>query len=311
MPKKKLITHNGSFHADDIFAAAALILYLEKKNEAFSVQGGPASGWEIIRTRDEEIIKTGDYVFDVGGIYDEATNRFDHHQAEGAGQNPHGIEYSSLGLVWKKFGSEIAGGDKPAKVVEKRLCAPIDAWDNGQDLVKSAHEVGPYYLQSVFNAMLPTWKEQTEDIDEIFLKCVKLARTVLAREIIQAQDMAEAEEAIISAYQNSADQRIIILEKNYPFEYVLVNYPEPLFVVYPRKTGDSWGAKAVRKDFKSFESRKKFPSDWAGLRDAELAKISGVPDAMFCHRALFTAVAKSREGAIALAKQALQVESAK
>ena len=297
--KKKLITHNGSFHADDIFAAAALILYLEKNN--------PASGWEIIRTRDPEIIKTGDYVFDVGGIYDEEKNLFDHHQTGGAGSGSNGIEYSSLGLVGKKFGIKIAGGEKPAKIVEKRLVAPIDAWDNGQDLVVSKHKITPYYLQNIFFAMLPTWKENNDDLDKIFLKCVELARTVLAREIIQAQDMVEAEEKILDAYKNAADKRIIVLDKNYPFEYVLVNLPEPLFAVYPRKTGDSWGVKAVRKDMKNFENRKNFPESWAGLRDKELQKISGVSDAMFCHRALFTAVAKSKEGAIKLAQLAVKL----
>jgi len=44
---KKLITHNGSFHTDDVFACAALSLMLEKNNEKF----------EIIRTRDPEIIR--------------------------------------------------------------------------------------------------------------------------------------------------------------------------------------------------------------------------------------------------------------
>ncbi|PIZ87309.1 hypothetical protein COX93_01400, partial [Candidatus Nomurabacteria bacterium CG_4_10_14_0_2_um_filter_30_12] len=57
MNKIKLITHNGSFHSDDIFATATLSLLLEKRGESF----------EIIRTRDEEIIKNGDYIFDVGG----------------------------------------------------------------------------------------------------------------------------------------------------------------------------------------------------------------------------------------------------
>src|SRR3989344_9051780 len=171
--KKKLITHNGSFHADDIFAAATLAIMLEKNNESF----------EIIRTRDEAIIQTGYYVFDVGGIYDEEKNLFDHHQTGGAGSGSNGIEYSSLGLVWKKFGIKIAGGEKPAKIVEKRLVAPIDAWDNGQDLVVSKHKITPYYLQNIFFAMLPTWKENNDDLDKIFLKCVELARTVLAREI--------------------------------------------------------------------------------------------------------------------------------
>ena len=47
---KKLITHDGSFHSDDIFACATLCLVLEKKGEKF----------EIIRTRDEEILKLQD-----------------------------------------------------------------------------------------------------------------------------------------------------------------------------------------------------------------------------------------------------------
>ncbi len=113
--KLKLITHNGAFHTDDIFAAAALSMMFEKDGE----------NYEIIRSRDEEVIKTGDYVFDVGGIYDENTNRFDHHQVGGAGKGPFSIEYSSLGLVWKKFGEKISGSKKAATAKAKRTYIPL------------------------------------------------------------------------------------------------------------------------------------------------------------------------------------------
>ena len=105
---KKLITHNGSFHTDDIFAAAALSLMLEKKGDSF----------EIIRTHDPEAIEKGDYVFDVGGIYDEEKNRFDHHQKSFKEKRENDILYSSFGLVWKKYGLEISGSEKIAKIVE-------------------------------------------------------------------------------------------------------------------------------------------------------------------------------------------------
>lgn len=292
--KKKLITHNGAFHADDIFATAALQMMLDVRGEKY----------EVIRTRDEEIIKTGDYVYDVGGIYDREQNRFDHHQEGGAGQNKHGLEYSSLGLVWEKFGAEVAGGEKEAAIIEARLCAPIDAGDNGQDLVENKYDVGPYYIQSFFGAMVPNWKEEDKNIDEVFLQCVDFARQILTREVEQARAIIEAESAIIDAYQKAPDKRIIVLDKSYPFEYVLINFPEPLYAIYPRKMG-VWGAKTIRKDIKSFENRKDFPKAWAGLRDEELQKITGVPDAIFCHRALFMASAKSKEGAIALAKIAV------
>lgn len=304
---KKLITHNGSFHSDDIFACATLCLMLEKNNEKF----------EIIRTRDEEIIKAGDYVFDVGGIHDEATNRFDHHQQGGAGRqvlsNVEGkevaIEYAAFGLVWKKFGALVAGGEKTAEFISKRLTGPIDAWDNGMDLVQNKYEVTPYYIQHAFLSMVPTWREAEsgeKTNDEMFLKSVTLAKEILSREIIQAQDGILAEESVLEIYKSSENKKIIILDKSYPFAYALNNFPEPLFVVYPRSADNTWGVKALQQDPKTFVNRKDFPKSWAGLRHEELQKVSGVPDAVFCHRGLFMAVAKSKEGAIKLAELALK-----
>src|SRR3989338_8586955 len=113
---------------------------------------------------------------------------------------------------------------------------------------------------------------------------------------------------VVSIYKNTQDKRIIVLDKKYPFEYTLHNFPEPLFVVYPRENdegGDTWGVKSVREDPKTFKNRKNFPKSWAGLRDEDLEKASGVLDAVFCHSGLFMAVAKSKEGAIKLAKLAI------
>jgi uncharacterized UPF0160 family protein len=154
--------------------------------------------------------------------------------------------------------------------------------------------------------MSPTWKEEDIRIDDVFLKCVELAKNILAREIIQAEDALEAEAAILSAYNEAEDKRIIVLDKNYPFEHVLWAFPEPLFAVYPRKTGGTWGVKAIRKDPKSFNNRKNLPKLWAGLSDEEFVNVTGVADALFCHRALFLAGAKSKEGAIKLAHIAVE-----
>ena len=73
---KKIIvaTHNGSFHTDDVFAVASLSL-------AFSNEG-----LQVVRTRDQEVIKSADIVVDVGRIHDVDKNRFDHHQEGGAGK---------------------------------------------------------------------------------------------------------------------------------------------------------------------------------------------------------------------------------
>jgi uncharacterized UPF0160 family protein len=291
----KLITHNGSFHADDIFACATLCLMLEKKGEEF----------EIIRTRDPEIIKTGDYVFDIGYIYDEKANRFDHHQTGGAGGRDE-IDYSSFGLVWKKFGKEICEDQKVADILDKKLVAPVDAFDNGIDLVLNKFKISPYLIQHLFFSMRPTWREENLSKDKMFLKSVEIAKIILGREIVQIQDALLADKSIISVYKNSKDKRIIVLDNKYPFQIVLNDFPEPLFVIFPRNTTSDWGIEAMRNDPKTFINRKDIPKTWAGLRDEELQKISGVPDAIFCHRGLFMAVAKSKEGAIKLAQIAVE-----
>ncbi len=294
---KKLVTHDGSFHTDDIFAAAALAILLVRRDEVF----------EIVRTRDEELIKSADYVFDVGGVYDEANNKFDHHQVGGAGKRDNGFEYASFGLVWKKFGVEITGSQEAADSIDKKLAAPIDAWDNGRNLVTNNDpEVSPYFIQHLFFAMHPTWREEGVTHDEMFLKSVGIAQEVLEREIIQTNDGILAEDIVIKAYNESEDKRIIILDKNYPAQYTLHEFQEPLFVIYPRSANNDWGVKAVRKDPKTFNNRKDFPASWGGVREEELQKLAGVPDAVFCHKGLFLAVAKSRAGAIKLAQIAVE-----
>jgi len=294
--KKILVTHNGSFHTDDIFAAATLSILLTKKGEQY----------EIIRTRDPESIKIGDYVFDVGGVYDEASNRFDHHQIGGAGKGPEGIEYSSFGLVWKKFGTEVCENEKAAQIIEKKLVAPVDAHDNGMDLVKNIYDVSLYAIQYFFFSMVPTWREENLSKDEMFLQSVDIAKVVLAREIAQAKDNIIAQEAIIEIYKNTTDKKILIFDKDYPSAEVLHSFPETLFVVYPRSTDNTWGVKAVRGDTTSFKNRKNLPASWGGLKDEELQKVTGVSDAVFCHRVLFMCVAKTKEGAIKLAQIAVE-----
>ena len=309
---KKLITHDGSFHSDDIFAAATLILYLEKTNNNFSPQGGPASGWEIIRTRDPEIIKTGDYVFDVGGVHDPETNRFDHHQVGGAGKRAFGnvqIEYAAFGLVWKKFGAEVSGSKKVADFIDQRLVAPIDAADNGFNLIENKYDVSPYFIQNAFSSMQPTWNEADLTENEMFLKSVEIAKLILSREIIYAQDAILAEERMTLIYKNTEDKKIIVLDKAYSLGNPLGNFPEPLFIISPsRSIENKWSAKAVRNDSNTFVNRKNFPASWAGLKDEDLQNVSGVADAVFCHRGLFLAVAKSKEGAIKLAQIAVELQ---
>lgn len=291
--KKLLVTHDGSFHADDVFATAVLSILNKGKVK-------------IIRTRDEKIIAKGDYVYDVGGIYDPETNRFDHHQIGGAGKRENGIEYSSFGLVWKKFGEEVCGSRKAAEIIDNKLVVPIDADDNGIDLVEKKYKVFPYLVQDVLSVFKPSPLENM-DVDKQFLKALEWAKEILNREIKKTNDQIQITEIIKNFYQNSKDKRLVVIDAPRVLRYdiwdALQDFPEPIFIVY--NSSDEWRIVAMRSDYNSFGNRKKLPSTWSGLRDVEFQKVSRVPDATFCHRGLFLAGAKSKEGAIKLAELAL------
>jgi uncharacterized UPF0160 family protein len=293
---KKLMTHSGSFHADDVFATATLSILLERRGEKF----------EVIRTRDEKLLKTGDYVYDVGGEYDPERNRFDHHQVGGAGKRLNGIEYSSFGLVWKKFGVELTGSEKVATMIDGFLVAPIDAHDNGQTIVEKKYDISPYLVQDIFFHMQPTWREMDLfTYDDAFVKAVALAKDIILRTISVGKDTVLAEDDIINIYNDTKDKRVIILDRAYPYKGVVQNFPETLYVIYPRSDG-SWGVSTVTESPNSFKNRKNLPKTWAGLYGEELQNVTGVRDAIFCHRALFLTAAKSKEGAIQLAELALE-----
>lgn len=301
----KLVTHDGSFHTDDIFAASALSIYLANMGEIF----------EIIRTRDKEIIENGDYVFDVGGIYNAELNRFDHHQVGGAGGRtiPSGVEgekvipYSSFGLVWQKFGIEIAGRKEVADFIERKLVMPVDANDNGIDLYKNNFpNILPFTLQDVFSIFSPTALEDMKK-DKQFVKALVWAKEILQREIKKANDKIEITKIIKNFYEKAKDKRLIVVDKpkvsRYEIWDALQDFPEPLFVVYG--DNEDWSVVAMRKEQNSFGNRKNFPALWAGLKAQELQNITRVQDAVFCHNNLFLSVAKSKEGAIKLAELAL------
>ena len=84
---------------------------------------------------------------------------------------------------------------------------------------------------------------------------------------------------------------------------VVTSAPEALYVIYPKT--DSWGVQTVPRQLGTFANRQDLPAGWAGLQAEELSALTGVPDALFCHSARFLAVARSFEGALTLARQAL------
>ncbi len=290
-----IVTHDAKFHPDDVFAVATLLLILEKENTV-----------QVIRSRDSELIAKAEYVVDVGGIYDPAINRFDHHQEGGAGKGESDINYSSFGLVWKSYGEMLCGNKEISDRIKKILVEPIDADDTGVSLSEpKITGVYDYNLCSFIYAFDPSWKEGFTNVDKSFMQVVSYAQALLQREILRHKDKLEARDLVEKIYAESENKKLIVLDAFYPTDEFLSKFPEPLFVALPRSDG-TWVLKTVSDDEESFESRKKLPENWAGKRDADLEKVTGVPGAVFCHNSRFIAVAKTKEAILQLADLALK-----
>ena len=290
--KIKVCVHSGKFHPDDVSAVAIISLYLNKPIQ-------------ILRSRDPKVWAASDYVFDVGGIYDPATNRFDHHQESFTMKRGNGIAYSSAGLAWKHFGEKIAGSHEVWQKIDEKIIQPIDAEDNGQELYTNNFEgISPYTFGDHLHAFNLTWKEKSGSL-EAFEQAVIEAKKMFQREIKRIADNLLGQARVREIYEKASDKRIIVLDDHYSWAKVLDQNTEAFFVIVPDSENNTWHALATRDPHFKFKNRLNFPENWAGKRDEELAKITGVSDAIFCHKGLFIAVARSKEGAIALASLAL------
>jgi uncharacterized UPF0160 family protein len=293
-------SHSGSFHADDAISVAILLaLY-------------PAA--TVVRSRDPEVWATCDALVDVGGEYDPERNRYDHHQKGFSERRDNGVRYAASGLVWKTFGQlyvshvccpGYAGLDPKAIAheVDARLIQHADAVDVGDWAPGEAH----FSLSGIINSMNSTWQEDSSRDDELFADAVTLAGSVL-RNLVREVAAELAAAAKVRAGWELAEGRILVLEDaRLPFDPVVCKeMPNVLFVVYPESRGEQVQVRVVPAKLGTFDARADLPAEWAGLRDAELAEVSGVADAVFAHPGRFICGAKSQAGAIRMAELAVE-----
>lgn len=282
-----IATHNGNFHADDVFSVAALSKVFPNYN--------------LIRTRDKAVLETADIVLDVGGQYDAENDLFDHHQRGGAGERENGIPFSSFGLVWAKYGLDICDGNqRVANSVDAGLVSTIDADDCGYtkevcEGISISRTIGSFNL---------AWNEEG-DCDEHFKEAVSFATRLIDRFIASANGSAEAKEKVMTAIEAAEDPSIIVLPQFVPWKKtVLSQAPDALYVVYPSQTGQ-WKVQTVPVELGSFENKKDLPEQWGGFEGEAIQQITGLSDAIFCHNGLFVAGAETFESALAMAKMAL------
>lgn len=313
---KKLITHDGCFHTDEVVACMLLSIYYD-------------SEVEIIRTRDDQIIHhtENSIVVDVGKRYDKIS-RFDHHQyPDGDGyfvkwddsvSSMWCIPLSSAGMIWKHFGLEICkklhpnyrSDDEIEKVYQRmygNFFIEIDGNDNGIDQYSNSANIRKNYN---INATLigtigrlnsdNTYDSETQmdafkdamDFSE------RMFRIHLNTYYKNQESMKDDSIIMRKYYEERVDDKILIIEqdlKNWRTILRTLDRSESImFIVYPRET--QWGVKTIPKS--GFQSRRNL------AEESVLRKAIG-DELVFLHKKRFICSCRTKEAAIKCAKISL------
>ncbi|CAG0896855.1 unnamed protein product, partial [Darwinula stevensoni] len=322
----KIGTHDGPFHCDEALACYMLRCLPQYKNA------------RIVRSRNESLLSTCDIVVDVGGIYDHAKRRYDHHQREFSatmitGEKTWKTTLSSAGLIFYHYGKEIISivleclveDFKVEKVLEKvygNLIEEIDATDNG---IPICHRGLMKYkictsLSTQIRNLKPQWTDTDKSTDDVFPEAMKTAGDIFIDRVRYygnvwwpAREMLIEDLNRIYNKLSQVDKsgNILQLSKYYPWrEHLLDLAGENLqwrnqinrlaFVIY--QTPSKWIIKAIPR---SSGRKVLLPEEWGGLEKAELVEKSGLQGIIFVHGNRFIGGHESRDGVISMAKMSL------
>ena len=195
--KANFVTHSGTFHVDDVISTIFLSKIFKKIN--------------LIRIPSMDNRNTNNkLVFDIG------LGKFDHHQKNRNGKRENGIYYSSIGLLWKKYGKEYLKNinakniDKVYEYMDKELIQYIDATDNMQmEYLKS--KTSPDFVK-LYN---PEWNENVTE-EEGFIRALKSADEFWNIYIKHAIAEVEAIEIIVKR-ANETNEHYVIFDKELPY----------------------------------------------------------------------------------------------
>ncbi|XP_058717179.1 MYG1 exonuclease [Poecile atricapillus] len=325
-PAARIGTHDGTFHCDEALACFLLRL-LPRYRDA-----------EIVRTRDPQRLAACDVVVDVGGEYDPGRHRYDHHQRSFTESmrslrpdKPWSTKLSSAGLVYCHFGSQILAGllgqpeDGPVVTalydkLYENFVEEVDAMDNG---IAPAAGEPRYALSTTLSARVghlnPRWNDPDQDTEAGFRRAMELAGS----EFLQRLDFyhrawlparALVEEAVRHRFEVDASGQVLELSQGgCPWKEHLFQLerelalPKPLQLVLFPDRGGQWRVQSVPTAPHSFQSRLPLPEAWRGLRDEALSELAGIHGCIFVHASGFIGGNQTREGALEMARRALEL----
>ena len=284
------ITHNGTMHADEVFATAFLSLYFDN--------------FKVARVSEvPKGISTNTIIYDIG------KGRFDHHQSD-ARIRDNGIKYSSFGLLFEEYGLsylkklKLKNTKAIYNYLVKDFIEAIDAIDNGIfPEIKSIYKIKT--VSDVIKIFNPSYGSNDNE-DKQFIKAVSLAESILTEELKNVIGKVEAGTKV-KKLLNKTKGPILILDEYLPYEETVLTSlsgKKTLFAIYPSNRG-GYGIKTIPISTTDKTSRVYFPKEWGGLTNDDLEKVTGVKGSLFCHTNRFLMTASDLDTAIKLAEIAI------
>ena len=271
-------THNGKFHADDVFSAA-LLLYLNPEIRIFRGNQVPEDFAGV--------------VFDIG------RGRYDHHQKDSRIRE-NGIPYAAFGLLWEGLGAGILG-EELAEKFDESFVQPLDNNDNTGEKNELASLIGS------FN---PAWDSEDNN-DEAFFQAVSVAGMILDHKFERYLGNERADQRVNEllkakeeqSLENAEDSRILVLPEFIPCQKRL-SETQIAFVIFPSNRG-GYCIQPQKKEY-SMNYKCSFPSEWLGLEGEELVQATGLESASFCHKGGFLMTMGALEDALEVCRISLR-----
>ena len=286
----KIATHSGNFHADEVTAVAILKLIYPKA--------------KVIRTRDEKKLNETNIRVDVGRKYNPKTKDFDHHQKSFKLKSKNGVPYASAGIIWKHYGGKLAKSKESFEYIDKKIIQGIDAEDLGINL-EDKNNIYHYTISKIIYSFSHD-RTNAWIINKNFNEAVRIMVKILSNEITHLINIEKDKKRVLFEIKKSNGDYIVFDPPTPSWKETVIEKSKIKFVIFKYSGGDWWCSFAVLKELDKFENRKLFPKKWADLTNEKLAKVSGVKDALFCHKDRFIVTAKSKEGVIKLTELALK-----
>ena len=333
----QVVVHDGMFHADDCLAYATV---LQAAGDP-GLRRCPGVFRRRLQSTDSVAGLQPVLVLDTGGRYDGQTF-FDHHQVGFKEQHPDGIPMSAFGLIWRHLGFQavretlINAPDWPhppsdelvRQVLTKMqpFVSCMDAHDNGVLDNRSPRDTlgaGAMLEQLTLPAMVAACNstpfldtDAPNDFGAGQLRRFHVATDLCSR-TLRNLILRKASRIMSAAYVEEQDRgdEVLVLDQYVEWGAAATRRKHIQFVVHPGTGESSWVVNCTKNQNSQYHTpenaRSTMPASFWGLSGAELAAVSQVEDAQFCHKNGHVATAGSKAGALALAQCALRTKTTK